>query len=156
VVTALIALFMLNGLPKRSQIKLTVEQELPIFDSAPEITASRFMVKLATLTCLTMSPLSRRLRLFGAKVRQALTPSEDYWTWITLDGEVYEDVDVLFVQGDQITFRHKCGRASLPISVLSENDRAHLAQGYRGARPLSMLPEAEESRELASTDSKAA
>ena len=108
------------------------------------------MSKLAALTCLTVcTPLTKRLRLFGAKVREALTPSADYWTWITRDGMAYEDVEVLFVRAKRVTFRHKSGTACLPISMLSEADRKHLERGYEGNGSLTMLPLAEATRSAA-------
>ena len=95
-----------------------------------EIYALLPMTKLAALTCLTVfAPLTKRVRFLGIKVREALTPSPDYWTWITRDGVAYDDVEVLFVRAKRVTFRHKSGTACLPISMLSEADRKHLEGG---------------------------
>jgi hypothetical protein len=148
--TALIALSFLKSLLKKTEIKLTKEQEIPIMNKSSEIYAALIMPKLAALTCLIVFvPFAKRLRSFGAKWREALTPSPDYWTWITRDGMAYEDVEVLFVRANRVTFRHKCGTACLPISMLSESDRKHLASGYEGNGSFTMLPMADDSREAA-------
>jgi hypothetical protein len=107
-----------------------------------EIYAALLMTKLGSLTCLILFvPFSKWIRSFNSKLRTALTPSPDYWTWITRDGVGYEDVEVLFVRANRVTFRHKMGTACVPISMLSDTDRKHLANGYKADDSLTMLAE---------------
>jgi hypothetical protein len=156
VVTALIALLGLKSLQKKSGIELTIKQEIPTMNKFSEIYAALLMTKLGSLTCLILFvPFSKWIRSFNAKLRVALTPSPDYWTWITRDGVGYEDVEVLFVRAKRVTFRHKMGTACVPISMLSETDRKHLANGYQADDSLTMLPDAEPAQ-AASVHSKAA
>ncbi len=108
---------------------------------SPEIYAAQLMTKLGALTCLILfAPFSKRMRSFASNLRVALTPSPDYWSWITRDGVAYEDVDVLFVRANRVTFRHRDGTACVPISMLSDIDRKHLAQEYEDNGSVTLLP----------------
>lgn len=65
-------------------------------------------------------PLLKVLASPFLRLKQVLTPCEDYWTWITLDGKVYEDVALLASGLNQVTIRHKYGVALIAKSDLSE------------------------------------
>lgn len=54
------------------------------------------------------------------KFKQALTPGEDYWTWTDVEGHVYEDVDLVKMERDQVTIRHKYGVTSIAKMALAE------------------------------------
>ncbi|MCE0522950.1 MAG: hypothetical protein LV480_08565 [Methylacidiphilales bacterium] len=73
------------------------------------------------------------LRSFLSKLRRTLVPIEDQWTWTTLDGEFFEEVEVESIEEDEVVFRHKFGEARLPIARLSEDSRLKLEQGFQPA-----------------------
>jgi hypothetical protein len=70
---------------------------------------------------------------FIANLREALTPIEDQWTWTTVDGSLFEDVQVDDVEGNEVLFHHKFGEARLPIALLSDESRMKLEQGFQPA-----------------------
>jgi hypothetical protein len=67
---------------------------------------------------------------FFAKLKLALVPMEDQWTWTTLDGIFFEDVEVDGIQVDDVVFRHKFGKSQLPITDLSADARLKLYRSY--------------------------
>ena len=54
------------------------------------------------------------------KFTQALSVGEDYWTWMTLDGQAFEDVEILKIDREEVKIRHKYGVASLLKTELSK------------------------------------
>ncbi len=79
----------------------------------------------------------QRPKGFLGKLREALTPIEDQWTFTTESGETFEEVDVLAVEGEEVVFRHRFGEVRMPIAQLNEDSRHRLAQGFRPADPSS-------------------
>jgi len=57
---------------------------------------------------------------FIAKLRQALTPCEDQWSWGTLDGRDFEDAEVAAIEADSVVFQHRFGKLRIPVTGLSE------------------------------------
>ena len=67
---------------------------------------------------------------FFAKLQHALIPGNDYWTWTTRDGSVYEDVNVTALENDKVTFCHKHGKTTLPLRLLSQAIRMNLLRSF--------------------------
>ena len=61
---------------------------------------------------------------FLAKIRAALTPCEDQWSWSTLDGRDFEDSEVATVEADGVVFHHRFGKLRIPVGLLSEASQA--------------------------------
>src|ERR1700693_5830735 len=70
------------------------------------------------------------------KLKYLLTPSEDYWTWLTLDGKAYEDVVLVKLDRDQVTIRHSNGVATIAKDNLNERVRNSLIHDIDTADPL--------------------
>ena len=71
---------------------------------------------------------SRSLRNFFAKLREALVPIEDQWTWTTQSGSYFEGVELETIEADEVVFRHELGEVRLPIDHLTEDSRQNLAR----------------------------
>lgn len=54
-----------------------------------------------------------------AWLSRLLAPCEDCWTWMTNDGTIYEEVEVLTVGPKYVTFRHSYGTASVLLTELT-------------------------------------
>jgi len=54
------------------------------------------------------------------KLKYLLTPCEDCWAWVTLDGEVYENVVVVQRDRDHVTIRHMYGTSTIAKGNLDE------------------------------------
>jgi hypothetical protein len=76
-------------------------------------------------------------------LQKAFSVCEDCWTWTTLDGEIYEDVEILRLRPDELTIRHKYGvssvaRADLALHIqqsLIDNTLMAEPDDYRDNRP---------------------
>jgi hypothetical protein len=87
----------------------------------------------AILTVLGIYLAYRFIRPLLGKIRHALLPLEDQWTWTTQDGETFEDVDVDRIEAGEVFFRHKFGSAHIPIAQLSYDSRLKLERGFQTA-----------------------
>ena len=70
------------------------------------------------------------------KLKYLLTPCEDCWAWVTLDGEVYENVVVLKRDRDHVTIRHTYGTATIAKANLGERMQKSLFPDLDAAGPL--------------------
>jgi hypothetical protein len=68
-------------------------------------------------------------------LQQALAICDDYWTWTTQNGDVYEDVDLLTLSRDEVTFRHKYGVSSVARADLAEHVQQSLIDNTMMAEP---------------------
>ena len=93
------------------------------------------IVAALVISLFAYAGYSRFFRPLLTKLREALRPMEDQWTWTKRDGALFEDVDVEGIEADKVIFQHKSGRACVPIVLLSEDSRLKLARGYQLAAP---------------------
>jgi hypothetical protein len=93
------------------------------------------IVALLLISALAYWEYSRFFRPLLGKLRGALRPLEDQWTWTTRDGAVYEDVEVEGIETDEVIFQHKFGKARLPIALLSEDSLQKLNHGFQPIEP---------------------
>lgn len=82
---------------------------------------------------------SRFMRTFFRKLRQALVPCEDQWTWTTQQGREYENVDVEDIEANALVIRHKLGRDRVPIVFLSKASRSKLVRDLNHAGKTNIL-----------------
>ena len=92
---------------------------------------------LSTFCLLAYLRYAPYLRTMTAKMQPGIR--DDYFNWTTRDGSIYEDIETFFVQGENVTFRHKFGTARVAISQLTDSARNQMIQRYKEAHPLSLL-----------------
>jgi hypothetical protein len=95
-------------------------------------------VRFASSKDLFLFTLSRFLCSLKAALsffKDFFTLGEDLWTWTTRTGELYEDVELLRIEADEVVIRHKFGECSLAINDLSRKTRERLSrtQAWRAA-----------------------
>jgi hypothetical protein len=86
-----------------------------------------FMLK-CSLLCACGGP-----RKFLSFVKDLLTVGEDYWTWTTRTGEVFEDAEIAQIETDEVLIKHRFGMARLVIEHLSERSRYILFRSQKWA-----------------------
>ena len=72
---------------------------------------------------------------FLYKLKATLTPIPDQWTLTTLDGQVFEEVDVEDVKDGVVIFRHRVGKNRIPIALLTEESQQKLHDGFHEVDP---------------------
>ena len=78
----------------------------------------------------------RNVSTLLGKLRDALRCIEDQWTLECVDGEVFEEVEIVEEVADgHVTFLHKEGRSRIPLSRLSQKSLTHLFAGFPDAKP---------------------
>jgi len=78
------------------------------------------------------------LRFFRL-LKAALTPIPDQWTLTSLDGEVYEEVDIEHLTSRSVTFKHRVGRVRMPLALLNEASQQRIHRGFAEVEPESQL-----------------
>jgi hypothetical protein len=61
-------------------------------------------------------------------VKDFTTIGEDLWTWTTLTGDLYEDVEVRNIEEGEVMIQHKLGTSRVAIDDLSDKSRELLAR----------------------------
>jgi hypothetical protein len=80
------------------------------------------------------------LRAFSGFFQDFFTVGEDYWTWTTKSGEVFEDAEVEKIESDEVTIRHRFGVAHIAIDQLSEASHELLEQTQAWSNHLAAEP----------------
>ena len=111
---------------------------MPTVSEAPrDITHIMPMLLLVIIITTFLLYVGCRLFLlpFLYKLKATLTPIPDQWSLTTLDGQVFEEVDVEDVRNGEVIFRHRVGRTRLPIALLSEESQQKLHDGFHETDP---------------------
>jgi len=66
----------------------------------------------------------RRQLVLG--LRDYFSATHDWWSWTTRDGRSFESVVPESINGAEVIFVHRYGRARLPITELSPESRQNL------------------------------
>jgi hypothetical protein len=80
-----------------------------------------------------------------AWLSRLLAPCHDYWTWVTRNGSIYEEVEDMEIEDGMVNFRHRYGTGSVEISELAPEVQRFLLKGNdeesdsRRSRPSSFL-----------------
>jgi hypothetical protein len=67
--------------------------------------------------------------------KDALSVGEDYWTWATAQGHVYEDVVLVKLDRYEVTIRHKYGMATIGRCDLSPQIQQSLIENFELGEP---------------------
>jgi hypothetical protein len=70
--------------------------------------------------------LIRHWAQMRAALRDYLSATDDMWSWTTQDGRTFDAVVPESINGEEVVFSHRFGRARLMISELSEESRLYL------------------------------
>jgi hypothetical protein len=70
-----------------------------------------------------------------AWLSRLLAPCDDYWTWMTNDGTIYEEVDVIKIGMEMVTFRHRHGTASVALTELPSEVQRSLRENIDVVEP---------------------
>ena len=67
--------------------------------------------------------------------KTALSACEDYWTWRTHQGEIYEDVVLVKLDPNYVTIRHKFGVDKIRRTDLIQTIQDSLVENFELAEP---------------------
>ncbi len=86
-------------------------------------------------TSTISGPLFKVLASPFLGLQQALSIGDDCWSWTTLSGEVYEDVELLSLAPDKVTIRHGHGVATIARTDLPREIQQRLIDNSEMAEP---------------------
>ena len=84
--------------------------------------------------------LIRHWRQIAAALHDYFSATDDLWSWTTQDGRTFESVDIESINGEEVIFAHRSGRARLLISELSEESRQNLFRSKLWLSRASQVP----------------
>jgi hypothetical protein len=59
----------------------------------------------------------------AAFIKDFVTIGEDHWTWITRDGEWYEDAEIEDIRAGELVLKHRFGTCRVAIDNLTDKSR---------------------------------